>query len=243
MNSSVDGAIGYATTELGPRWHQRQPLPITRWRTLLIKWTIGAGLTAVVSGLMIAVAVGVGLDVPHPAGLWLYAWLCSASVAIGTIVLFAVVGTPGQLVALLLFVYLGLASAGGTVPLEALPAYLRWVGQIEPLRQVLAGTRSILYFGARWDAGLTRGVLAAGLGLLFWQVAGAAMVRWYDRSRFYRMDPDLLAYVSGSVQGYKTQQGSLEPADSDTTDVPDGEDDEDSSGGQTGPSDVDSNET
>jgi ABC-type multidrug transport system permease subunit len=48
----------------------------------------------------------------------------------------------------LLFVYAGLAASGGTVPLQALPGALRWLAQIEPLRQILDGTRAILYFDA-----------------------------------------------------------------------------------------------
>jgi YhgE/Pip-like protein len=109
VHVSVDAALGYATTEFGPRWRQAQPLPISRLRTLLVKWTIGWAVTAATSGLMLAVAVGaVGTDAPHPVLLWLYSWLCSASVAAGTIVLFAVLGTPGQMVAILVFIYAGL---------------------------------------------------------------------------------------------------------------------------------------
>ena len=33
VNSSLDGALGYATIELGPRWKQRRPLPIGRRQT------------------------------------------------------------------------------------------------------------------------------------------------------------------------------------------------------------------
>jgi hypothetical protein len=50
---------------------------------------------------------------------------------------------------------------------QALPGALRWLAEIEPLRQILAGTRVILYFEARADAGLTRAVRAAALGLVF----------------------------------------------------------------------------
>jgi hypothetical protein len=38
INATVDAATGYATTEIGPRWRQRAPLPINRWQTLLTKW-------------------------------------------------------------------------------------------------------------------------------------------------------------------------------------------------------------
>ncbi|WP_007510124.1 MULTISPECIES: YhgE/Pip domain-containing protein [Pseudofrankia] len=206
LHGTVDAALGYGTSEVGPRWTQLQPTAISRWRTLLIKWAMAAVLTAVVTGLMIAVAAGaVGMDAPHPLLLWLYAWLSAASVAAGTIVLFAVLGTPGQLVALLLFVYAGLASAGGTVPIEALPGFFRLLSEAEPLRQILAGDRAILYFGAQADAGLTRGVAAASIGLLCWLAVGTLIVRWYDRRAMHRMTPELLTYVGRAVQDYRSQ--------------------------------------
>jgi len=223
-NSVVDSGLGYATTETGPRWRQRQPVPINRWQTLLIKWAIVVALTAVLTAVVLLVATGAfGMDAPYPATLWLFTWLCAASVGVGTIVLFAVFGTFGQLLGLLIFVYAGLASAGGTVPVEALPAFFRTISNIEPLRQVLAGTRSIMYFNARADAGLTRGAVAAGLGLLFWLATGTVIVKWYDRKRFYRLAPDVLAHVSASVQEYRVQHGTSPPVPPDTAQPPGGE--------------------
>jgi YhgE/Pip-like protein len=221
VNSVVDAGLGYATTETGPRWSQRPPVPINRWQTLLVKWTIVVALTGVLAAVVLAVAAGVlGMDAPHPALLWLFTWLCAASVGVGTIVLFAVAGTFGQLIGLLIFVYAGLASAGGTVPVQALPGLFRFLSNFEPLRQVLAGTQSIMYFNAQADAGLTRGTVAAGLGLLFWLATGTAVVKWYDRKRFYRLHPDVLAYVSASVQDYKTQHASAANAPSDAAQPP-----------------------
>lgn len=110
-----------------------------------------------------------------------------------------------SLVALLLFVYLGLASAGGTVPLQALPSALKLVSQIEPLRQILSGTRSILCFGAAGNAGLTRGIIAAAAGLIFWLVLGATVVRWYDRKGLHRLQPDLIAFAQRSISAYHAQ--------------------------------------
>ncbi|OHV47357.1 hypothetical protein BCD48_18500 [Pseudofrankia sp. BMG5.36] len=207
LHATVDAALGYGTSEVGPRWTQLQPKAISRWRTLLTKWAMAAVLTAVVTGLMLVVAAGaVGMDAPNPLLLWLYAWLCSASVAAGTIVLFAVLGTPGQLVAILLFVYAGLASAGGTVPIEALPDFFRLLSEAEPLRQILAGDRAILYFDAQADAGLARGLVAAAIGLLCWLAAGTLIVRWYDRRAMHRMTPELLAHVDRAVQDYRAQE-------------------------------------
>jgi YhgE/Pip-like protein len=216
VNSSVDAATGYASTEIGPQWRQRQPLPINRWNTLVIKWAMAAVLTGLMTGLLLVVAAGLlRMDAPHLGLLWLLAWLCAASVAAGTIVLFAVLGASlGQLLALLLFVYAGLAASGGTVPLQALPGVLRWLAGIEPLRQILAGTRAILYFDAQADAGLARAVTAAALGLVIWLIAGAVVVRWYDRKGYNRMDPELLEYVAGSVQQHKPQNADTRQHDS-----------------------------
>lgn len=206
INATVDAATGYATTEVGPRWRQRAPLPINRWHTLLTKWAMVLPITGLLTGLMLAVAAGVlGMDAPNVGLLWLFTWLAALSVAVGTLVLFAILGTQGQLIALLIFVYLGLASAGGTVPLQALPSPLKLVSEIEPLRQILAGTRSILYFNAGGSAGLTRGLIAATAGLLFWLALGATVVRWYDRKGLHRLRPDLLAYVHQSVADYRAQ--------------------------------------
>jgi ABC-type polysaccharide/polyol phosphate export permease len=220
VNASVDAATGYATTEIGPKWRQRQPLPVNRWQTLIIKWFMAAVLTALTTGLMLLVAAGIlRMDAPHVGLLWLLSWLAAVSVAEGTIVLFAVLGASiGQLLAMLIFVYVGLASSGGTVPLQALPSVLRPLAQIEPLRQILAGTRAILYFDAQADAGLTRAVTAAALGLVFWLVVGVLVVRWYDREGFNRMDPELLGYVGGSVQQYKSRNGDARQQDSGSTD-------------------------
>lgn len=172
-------------------------------------------ITGLLTGLVLIVAVGLlNMDAPDAGYLWLFTWLCAASVAAGTLVLFAILGTQGQLLALLLFVYLGLASAGGTVPIQALPGALRLVSQIEPLRQILAGTRSILYFNAAGNAGLARGIIAAAAGLIFWLALGALVVRWYDRKGLHRLQPDLLAYVQQSVSAYRAQvQAQPQPHD------------------------------
>ena len=207
VNSTVDAGLGYATTEIGPLWRQRQPVPINRWQTLIIKWVMGAVLAGIMTGIVLLVATALlRMDTPHALLLWLLSWLAAVSVAEGTIVLFAVLGASvGQLLAMLVFVYVGLATAGGTVPLQALPDPLRWLAEIEPMRQILAGTRSILYFNAQADAGLARALTAASLGLAFWLAVGTVVVRWYDRRGFHRMDPELLAYVSTSVREYRSR--------------------------------------
>lgn len=221
VNASVDAALGYATTETGPWWRQRRPVPINRWQTLLTKWILALVMTAVMTGIFLLVAVaGLGMAAPHAGLLWLLAWLCAGSVAAGTLALLAALGNLGQLVALIIFVYAGLASAGGTVPLEALPTALRWLAQVEPLRQVVDGTRAILYLNAQADAGLARSVTAASAGLVFWLILGAVVVRWYDARGLHRIDPELLAYVHASADSYQARLGKDRPAEPGSPDKP-----------------------
>ena len=208
VNSSIDSALGYATSEIGPWWQQRLPLPVTRWQTLLAKWLMAAAVVPVTTGVMLVAAAGIlNMDLPYPWYLWLFATFAADVVAAGTLVLFAALGSLGQLVAILFFLYLALASSGGTVPLQALPGFFRIASNIDPLRQVLDGVRSILYFGAAGAAGLTRAVVLTGAGLLFWVVLGVVITTWYDRRGLQRMQPELMAHLYRSVRDY-TQRAS-----------------------------------
>jgi ABC-type multidrug transport system permease subunit len=204
VNAGLDGVLGFAPTEIGPKWTLARPALISRFQTLIAKWAIAAVLTGVLTAIVLLVAAGaLGMDAPEPLLLWAYGWFCAAVVAVGTLALFAVLGTPGQLVGLLLFVYLGLASAGGTVPVQALPDAFAAVSHLDPLRQILAGVRSILYLEARADAGLAEGAIATAIGLIFWLCFGAFFVRRYDRAGRDRLDPELLAYVHRSADEYR----------------------------------------
>src|SRR5437764_11528755 len=159
--------------------------------------------------MLFTAVVILGMNSPDFLSLWLLCWFAAMVVAIGTLVLFAALGTLGQLVALLLFVYLALASSGGTVPLEALGGFFRFIAHFEPLRQILVGVRAILYFDGRGAAGLTRAWVASGIGLAFWVGVGLLVTTWYDRKRLYRMPPDLMRYVDRAVADYRRDQAAL----------------------------------
>ena len=204
VNTAVDSVLGYAANEVGPRWSQRVPRRITRWQTLVAKWVISVLLTLLFTGLLMVVAVGLlRLDAPHWPVLWMYGWFAAAVVAIGTLTLFAALGAPGQLVALIVFVYLALASSGGTVPLQALPGFERFVASFEPLRQILGAVRAVIYFNGTGDAGLDRGLLLTSVGLVFWVAVGAVATIWYDKAGLQRIDPELLGYIEASANAYR----------------------------------------
>jgi YhgE/Pip-like protein len=207
VHTTVDGALGYGVTEIGPRWSQRMPVSISRWHTLLSKWAVAAVVTPVLTGILLLVAVGLlNMDAPEVGLLWVFTSFAGIAIALGTLALLAALGALGQMVAMLLFIYLALASSGGTIPLQALPTTLRFAANFEPLRQVLDGVRAILYFGGAGDAGLTRGFVMAAIGLVLWLVVGYAVTTWYDRRGLDRLQPELLEFMHQSASAYAAEQ-------------------------------------
>ena len=129
------------------------------------------------------VAAGIlRMDAPNWFELWMYAWFAAVTIAAGTLVFFAALGSLGQLLALLAFVYLGLASSGGTIPVQALGGFFQFVANFEPLRQIVTAVRAILYFNATGGAGLDRALALTAIGLVLWVVAGVAVTLWYDKN-------------------------------------------------------------
>ncbi len=225
VHTTVDAALGYGVTEIGPKWSQRMPVPISRRDTLLSKWVVAVVLVPVLTGILLLVSVGLlGMNAPDVWELWLFTSFAGIAIAAGTLALFAALGSLGQLIAMLLFIYLALASSGGTIPLQALPGPFRFVANFEPLRQVLDGVRSILYFGASGEAGLTRGVALTAIGLVFWLLVGLAVTSWYDGRGKDRMRPEMLAYVQESAAAYRARgaagnAGAPEPAESNESSI------------------------
>jgi uncharacterized phage infection (PIP) family protein YhgE len=127
---------------------------------------------------------------PHVMLLWALLTLSTLMTTTGTLALIAIFGSIGQLLGVFLLVYLSLASSGGTTPIEALPGVFRTIGHVEPLRNTLLGTRAILYFGARGDAGLTTSLTVLASELVFWAAVAVAATLWYDHRRPDRITPD-----------------------------------------------------
>ena len=120
-------------------------------------------------------------------------------VSFATLALLAAFGNMGQLLAMVILVYLSLSSSGGTIPIQALPRFFRWIGTVEPLRQVLGGSRDILYFGSQWDSGLGHAVWVLGLELAFWLVLGIGFTSLYDHRKLYRIPPEIMSFVRQTV--------------------------------------------
>ncbi|MET8430830.1 hypothetical protein [Nocardia sp. NPDC004860] len=95
-------------------------------------------------------------------------------------------GSVGVLVNLVLFVILGMPSAGGTIPAEATPRFFGRSADFEPLRQVYLAVRSLMFFDGRAAAGLERGFWMTAIGLAIGVISGVLATTFYDRKELTR---------------------------------------------------------
>ncbi|MFF4015371.1 SNG1 family protein [Streptomyces sp. NPDC001843] len=188
LSGQVDHALGYTHNDMGPLRLHRPLIRATRVQTLAISSTLMAGLSLLLGTLVTVGAVGVmGMDAAHLPLLWLYSVCAIAVTGIGALTLLAVFGTPGMLVVTLVFVGMAVPTAGATTPIEALPGFYRFLAEFEPLRQIVGGIRSILYYDAQGDAGLTRGWAMMAAGLVAAALFGFGVLGWYDRKGLHRI--------------------------------------------------------
>ena len=154
INCAVDSAPGYATSQLGPWFIQRRPMPIDRTQTFLVKFAIVAAADLTHRHR----PAGHGRLSRHvrprrPAALG-FADPRRLMIATGTLALLAIFGSIGQLLATLL-----LSICRSPPPAERSRSRRSQDSSNRRARRAtrntLMGTRAILYFGARGDAGLT----------------------------------------------------------------------------------------
>ncbi|MEU7630838.1 ABC transporter permease [Nocardia sp. NPDC049220] len=186
IHTMIDAQLGFVPTEYGPWYVHYPPTPISRVKTLLIKWGVLIVAANIVSAVFLIVGEMLDMPIDHPLALYLYSALAIIAVGVTGLSLLAAIGSAGLLVNLILFVILGLPSSGGTVPIEATPKYFGWLASFEPMHQVFLGARSILYFDAGSDAGLTRALWMTLFGLAVGLVFGAVITRYYDRKGLNR---------------------------------------------------------
>ena len=192
ISNSVDVALGYSASELGPLRTQRPLVRISRTRTLAVTSVMSVGLAVLTSSLvMLATVVILGMDASHLPLLWVFSVCASAAVGLGVQALVAAFGGIGQLIGMFVFIALSLPSSGATIPLQALPTFYRGLAVFEPMRQLSDGVRSILYFGAQADAGLTRAWIMILVGTVAALLFGFAMTTYYDRRGLHRFHPEV----------------------------------------------------
>ncbi|MFI9503263.1 YhgE/Pip domain-containing protein [Nocardia sp. NPDC052566] len=182
VNAGVDAAV------------QNEP-DISRWRVLLYKWELIAVVALVMSGIYQLIATALGMPVNHPVALYCFAAYASLAIGMTAMAVITLVSTVASAIGLpvlntlsmpinmLVFLALGLPSSGGIVPIEAAPRVYGLLSEFEPMHQVFLGVRSILYFDAQADAGLSRAVVMCTLGTVFAIVVGVVGTIGYERFR------------------------------------------------------------
>ncbi|MEJ7816669.1 MAG: ABC transporter permease [Rubrobacter sp.] len=126
-------------------------------------WTVrlllGLVYGALVAGAELWVAFGL-LGVEHEASMaqvYLFLALATTAAASVTMLLAVVFGAAGIGISAVLNVILGLVSSGGLAPLEALPPFYQAYADWLPLRYVIDGLRSLLFYGGTLDAARLEG--------------------------------------------------------------------------------------
>ncbi|MCX5043427.1 SNG1 family protein [Aldersonia sp. NBC_00410] len=186
VHTMVDQALGFAPTEYGPWYRHLESIGISRFNTLMLKWTVMAAIALVVSGIYVGVGHLVGMPIDRALALYLFGVLGILAVGVTALSVLALFGTAGLLINLVVFIVLGLPSSGGTVPLEAQPPVFGWLAKFEPMHQLYLGARSILFFDAGSASGLGRSAVATLIGLAIGLTLGIVTTRVYDRAGLHR---------------------------------------------------------
>jgi len=183
----ADSMLGFVPAEFGPAYRFAEQVQISRLRALYIKWALMIVLAVLASGTYLLVAAKLGMPIQHAVPLWLYGAFAIAAVGITSTSLIAILGALGLLVSIFVFVIIGLPSAGATVPLQAAPQFFGWLANFEPMHQVFLGTRALLYFDGRADAGLSRALIMTAIGLVIGLLLGAVITYLYERRGYHRI--------------------------------------------------------
>lgn len=186
LHSGVDGVLGFTPREFLHKRATHAPLPINRTHTLLAKTGLMLGCALVAGTVIETVAVfALGMPAEHPLGLWGLSVLAVATAGVLPLVLLAVFGAPGALLATIVLVVFGVPSSGGAYPPELQPAVFRWLGQILPMRHTTDAARDLIF------PVTGNGVIGSVLAIAGWLVAalaaGLAVTAFYDRTGRHRV--------------------------------------------------------
>lgn len=182
----VDNRLGIHSLEWGPIFVRHDHHPVSRLSTLVVKFGMSATQSALVAALYVAIGSMVGMPLHKPFALW--GFTAAMILAVGWVshAINALLGNPGLVVNLILFIVLGLPSAGGTLPLEAVPGFFRELSLFSPMHQIYLGSRSMLYLGGTWESGVGNALIYAGVSVLVAVIVGVAAAVWFDRRGWRR---------------------------------------------------------
>ncbi|WP_433662658.1 YhgE/Pip domain-containing protein [Nocardia sp. CA-128927] len=192
IHPTVDSASGFTPSELGPKVQRRRYTHLPRLHILLVKWSVMIAAAPLGAGIIQLVA-GKGLDMPIPAPTQLFLFSASAiaAIGIGALTVFAIFGAFAPLVNMFFFVALAMTSSAGTIPLQAIPQFFRVIATFEPMRPIITGLRSILYYNSSPLSGLRTAwihvALVGGIGA----TTGLVATHLFDRVPSFTRHPGL----------------------------------------------------
>ena len=211
VSTLVDSMLGYVPAEYGPVYRFAEQVRISRFQTLLVKWALMVTLALITSALYMAIGHGLGMPIDHAWHLWLFGVFAISAVGITSSSLIAVLGSMGMLFSMLVFVILGLPSAGATVPLEAVPPFFGWLAKFEPMHQVFLGVRSLVYLDGHADAGLSQALLMTSIGLVIGLLVGGIITHLYDRKGFHRIQGAIEMAIAVEHQAQHQREKARQP--------------------------------
>lgn len=188
VSTTTDALLGYVPAEFGPWYRLAGTIRVSRLQTLLVEWALVVLVGLSSSAVYLWIASALGMPVPHPWSLWLFGAFVVTAVGVTSTSLIAALGSLGTLISLFVFLFFGLPSTGATIPLEATPRFFGWLAGFEPMRQAFLGSRALLYFDGRADAGLSRSLVVGVVGLGIGLALGALVTRFYDRKGIHRVE-------------------------------------------------------
>ncbi|WP_069160389.1 YhgE/Pip domain-containing protein [Nocardia altamirensis] len=192
MHPIIDSAIGFQPSEMGPKVRRRGYTHLSRLHTLLIKWSVmllAAPLCA--AGLQFVAGTLLDMPIPAPWQLFLFSTTTIAAVGIGALTVFAMFGSLGPLINMFFFIALAMISSAGTIPLEATPAFFRAIADIEPMRPIVTGLRSILYYDSAPLSGLETAWVDVAIIGAAGALIGAIATSLFDRVPAFTRHPQL----------------------------------------------------
>jgi len=153
---------------------------------------LGLALALLIGAVEALVAFGI-YGVHHEANPMLVALFLALVAAVSlaaALALLALLGArAGVLVGSFLVISLGLATSGGTTPVESLPTFLRSLAYALPFEHSAAGVRSLLFYDGRLDAGLGAAIWVLGAylagALLLGGLISAAKERAFRRRKVF----------------------------------------------------------
>ena len=162
--------------------------PRGRAAALSVVAVLGALVTATIAGPVLG-----AIPTSKFLVLWALFILVMAAVALATAALQTLLGPPGTLVVVVVFVIFGAPAAGGSVPAAFLPGFWRTIGPYLPAGAGTTAVRNTLYFGGN---AITHALVVLTAYLL---VGAAVMVTARKRGSASASDAEAEAEAAGAA--------------------------------------------